>query len=645
VVDGPCRTVNDLLVGMCEAHSGACGNMNMAPGPVGRPTTAADLFLQPPLHHFLARCHAALAADCSGALPDYIPELTKADPAHFGVALATIDGHIYEIGDSAVPFTIQSISKAFVFALTLEILGGERVEATIGVEPSGEAFNSIRLNADNRPFNPMVNSGAIACCGLIFEVERANTFDRIRDILGRFAGRDLAFDEAVYASESATGDRNRAIAWLLRNYAILRDDVDTILDIYFRQCSLLATARDVAVMAATLANGGVNPVTGERVISPYAVSRTLSIMTSSGMYDYAGEWIYRVGIPAKSGVGGGIMAALPSQLGLGTYSPLLDSHGNSVRGLRLCERLSAHFDLHVLNRPGDVRTCIIADYDIGRLVRHGRQPHEQAILDANDDATRILELTGTLTFAHIDHIARRIHARPLPSFVILDFRRVPLISNAAATMLAELLRALAGQGTRPVLSGLDRGSPNWLRIADHLPDTSVLRNFSLLNEAVEWAEDQIVYRHGGFGRFGEITPLEDQTLLAGLTPGQIGEFAALCTARDFHPGQRIITAGDPALSIFFLQRGLVSVKVPNGVRLASLVPGSAFGELALIAGPRTADVWADTSVACHEITLDNFERFRLAHPEASELIMRNLAALLARRLGQANAKISLLSAN
>ncbi len=619
--------------------------MNMLPGPVGSPTTAADLYLRPPLHNFLESCHTTLLADYSGTLPDYIPELAKANPGHFGVAVATIDGHIYEVGDSAVPFTMQSISKAFVFALALEILGGERVEAMIGVEPSGEAFNSIRLNADNRPFNPMVNSGAIACCGLIYDIEREDTFDRIRHILGRFAGRELAIDESVYASESATGDRNRAIAWLLKNYTILRENVDDILDIYFRQCSLLVTARDLAVMAATLANGGVNPVTGERVISNYAVSRTLSIMTSAGMYDYAGEWIYRVGIPAKSGVGGGIMAALPSQIGLGTFSPLLDAHGNSVRGLRLCEQLSSHFDLHVLNRPGDVRTCIIADYDIGKLVRHGRQPHEQAILDANEEAIRILELTGTLTFAHIDHIARRIHARPLPPFVIMDFRRVPLISNAAATMLAELLHDLAMQGTRPVLSGMERNSPNWIRIADHLPDASEVRNFSLLNEAIEWAEDQIVYRYGGFGRFGEATALDEQTLLVGLSPQHVAEFAALCEARHYHPGERIIIAGDESRSVFFLQRGMISVKLPSGVRLATLVPGTAFGELALISGPRTADVWADTAVECYEISLENFDRFRATHPGASEVIMRNLAVLLARRLGQANAKISLLSAN
>ena len=261
---------------------------------------------QPPLQQFLARCHAQFKEDQSGAVADYIPELQTANPAHFGIALVTIDGYVYEVGDSAVPFTIQSVSKAFVFALALEMVGEERVAAAIGVEPSGEAFNSIRLTNDNRPFNPMVNAGAIACSGLIHQIDGADAFERIREKLGQFAGRELGVDDAVYVSEVATGNRNRAIAWLLRNYSVLQGDVNAVLDTYFRQCAVLVTARDLAVMAATLANRGINPVTGVQVITPLIVARTLSVMTSSGMYDYAGEWTYRVGMPAKSGVGGGM---------------------------------------------------------------------------------------------------------------------------------------------------------------------------------------------------------------------------------------------------------------------------------------------------------------------------------------------------
>jgi len=227
-----------------------------------RRAVASRMQPQPALGRFLNHCLETYAAESGGAVANYIPELSKANPAHFGIGLATIDGHIYEAGDCGVEFTIQSISKAFVFALALDIVGAERVEAKIGVEPSGEAFNSIRLTADNRPFNAMVNAGAIACSGLIHAVEGAGAFERLRDVLGRFAGRKLGVDEAVFASERATGDRNRAIAYLLRNYSVVESDVNEVLDVYFRQCSILVTARDLAIMTATLANRGINPPTG-----------------------------------------------------------------------------------------------------------------------------------------------------------------------------------------------------------------------------------------------------------------------------------------------------------------------------------------------------------------------------------------------
>src|SRR6478672_7374920 len=163
-------------------------------------------------------------------------------------------------------------------------------------------------------------------------------------------------------------------------------------------CAIMGSSKAMSIPCSMCisANGGVNPSNGERIISPYAVSRTLSVMTSSGMYDFAGEWIYRVGIPAKSGVGGGIMAALPAQFGLGSFSPLLDEHGNSVRGLKVCEQVSAHFDLHMLNGTSDVRSCIVADYDFARVSLRGRQPHEQKILDEHERDVRVIELTGTL---------------------------------------------------------------------------------------------------------------------------------------------------------------------------------------------------------------------------------------------------------
>ena len=601
--------------------------------------------IQPSLARFLGECHKAYAAERSGAVANYIPELSKADPGHFGISLATIDGYVYEIGDTAVPFTIQSISKAFVFALALEMLGAEKVEAVIGVEPSGDAFNSIRLSADNRPFNAMVNSGAIACSGLIHRVEGDGAFERIRTALGRFAGRDLAVDEAVYASERDTGDRNRAIAYLLRNYSVIQGDVDTVLDVYFRQCSILVTARDLAVMAATLANSGINPVTGDQVIAPYAVARTLSVMTSSGMYDYAGEWVYRVGIPAKSGVGGGIIAALPAQFGLGTFSPLLDSHGNSVRGLKVCETMSSHFDLHVLNRTSDVRTSIISDYDVrGISSRRSRQPHEQQILDQRPQDIRVVELVGALTFATADYIVRQLASRPRTEMVIVDFRRVPTMTKGAARLFADAVSGLVRSATTTViLCGIEQTSPVWTILQPWISDIPRVRNFELLDEAIEWAEDQIIYRYGGYQNPKEAADLSEQALLADLPPEDLQELTGLATARQYHSGERIVTTGDPARSLFFVLSGMVSVKLPNGVRLATLTQGMVFGEMALLEGPRHADVWADTVVRCLELPLDEFDRFRERHPASGERIARNLALLLSRRLVQANNKIELLT--
>jgi glutaminase len=600
--------------------------------------------LKSPLRRFLDACHADFSAENTGAVANYIPELGKADPNHFGISLATIDGYVYEVGDSRMPFTIQSISKPFVFALALDTLGAERIESAIGVEPSGDPFNSIRLNADNHPFNPMVNAGAIACSGLIREAEGDGAFEHIRRALGRFAGRELDIEEAVFASESSTGDRNRAIAYMLRNSGVIKDDVGKVLEIYFRQCSVLVTARDTAVMAATLANRGINPVTGEQVVTPYAVSRTLSVMTSSGMYDYAGEWIYRVGIPAKSGVGGGILAALPARLGLGSYSPRLDSHGNSVRGIKVCEALSAHYDLHMLNRSEDTRN-IIADYDIGKSAsRRSRRPHEQKILARHHRDVRIIELVGTLTFSNVDYVSRQLNEKPRPHFVIFDLRRVASVTRAGARLLAEGFRELASFNVTAILSGIQRSQPEWKIIAEWTDALSNVRNFPLLDDAIEWAEDQIVYRHGGAIEAVEMTELSEQPLLAGLSPDELARLASLGAIRTYQAGEKIIATAEPATSLYFLKSGVVHVTLPDGVRLATITAGMAFGEMALLEGLRSADVVADQSVTALEVPLADVERFREQHPRAGERIMRNLAQLLADRLIAANTKVNLLTA-
>jgi len=294
------------------------------------------------LHKKHSECH-------EGNVATYIPELAKANPDHFGVAVVGVDGDIYEAGETSAEFTIQSISKAFVFGLAVETHGRDAVLKRVGVEPSGDAFNSLELRSSRKPFNPMINAGAITDTGMVTGASVKERMNKILRLLSDAAGRELRVDEGVYRSEKETGHRNRAIGHLLKNVDLIDGEVEEVLDLYFQQCSVLLNARDLATMGATLANLGTNPVTGKEVLSFDSVRDVLSVMFTCGMYDFAGEWAFRVGIPAKSGVGGGILAVINRQLGIGTYSPRLDSMGNSVRGIRLCTDLAEEMGLHVFN--------------------------------------------------------------------------------------------------------------------------------------------------------------------------------------------------------------------------------------------------------------------------------------------------------
>jgi glutaminase len=285
-----------------------------------------------------------------GHVADYIPELALADPNWFGICVVTQDGQVFEVGDCDQLFTIQSISKAFVYGLALEDHGRDYVNSKVSVEPTGEAFNAIVLDeVTNRPYNPMVNAGAIATADLIKGDSATERLKRMLAMFKRYTGRELEINVPVFLSEKSTGFRNRAIAYLMLNFGMVTDRVDETLDLYFQQCSMMVNARDLAMMAATLANGGVNPVTGERALDERYVQDVVSVMLTCGMYDYSGEWVYRVGLPAKSGVGGGITALAPGKLGIGTFSPLLDAKGNSYRGIQVCEDLSRDFGLHLFN--------------------------------------------------------------------------------------------------------------------------------------------------------------------------------------------------------------------------------------------------------------------------------------------------------
>ena len=300
-----------------------------------------------PFRATLQELHAKYKDLADGRVADYIPELALADPNWFGIAVVTVDGQVFEVGDHQQHFSIQSVSKPFVFGQALVDHGRDAVLAKVGVEPTGEAFNAIVLDeASNRPFNPLVNAGAIATADLVEGKDFADRIKRMLAMFTRFTGRELHIDNAIFMSERTTGHRNRAIAHLMLNFGMVSPRIEESLELYFQQCSILVTARDLAVMGATLAAGGTNPLTKQRAIDQQYVKDVLSIMLTCGMYDYAGEWAYRVGLPAKSGVGGGICAVVPGRCGIGIFSPLLDPRGNSVRGIKVCEELSTRFGLH-----------------------------------------------------------------------------------------------------------------------------------------------------------------------------------------------------------------------------------------------------------------------------------------------------------
>uniref|UniRef100_A0A8C9U6I9 glutaminase n=1 Tax=Scleropages formosus TaxID=113540 RepID=A0A8C9U6I9_SCLFO len=285
-----------------------------------------------------------------GQVADYIPQLAKFSPDLWGVALCTVDGQRHTVGDTKVPFCLQSCVKPLKYAVAVHDHGTEYVHRFIGKEPSGLRFNKLFLNEDDKPHNPMVNAGAIVCTSLIKQgASNAEKFDYVMNFLNKMAGNEyVGFSNATFQSERESGDRNFAIGYYLKEKKCFPEgtDMTSILDFYFQLCSIEVTCESASVMAATLANGGFCPITGERVLSPEAVRNTLSLMHSCGMYDFSGQFAFHVGLPAKSGVSGGILLVVPNVMGVMCWSPPLDKLGNSVRGIQFCTDLVSLFNFH-----------------------------------------------------------------------------------------------------------------------------------------------------------------------------------------------------------------------------------------------------------------------------------------------------------
>lgn len=585
-----------------------------------------------------------------GTVATYIPELAKADPNWFGICLVTATGHVYEVGDSRRHFTIQSISKPFVYGLALEDHGRQHVLSKVSTEPTGEAFNSISLEpGTGRPRNPMINAGAIASTSLIEGKSSQGRLRRLLEMFALYTGREVTLDDAVYRSESETGHRNRAIGHMLRNFDILTTDPTPAVELYFQQCSVSVTAHDLGIMAATLANRGVNPVTGKRAIRGEYVESVLSVMGSCGMYDYAGEWIYKIGMPAKSGVAGGIIAVLPGQLGIGVFSPPLDARGNSVRGIRVCDAISRHCDLHLFNRPNVGNSAIRLKFTAAELNSNRvRTPEESRALQQFGGGIKIYQLQGNLTFTTTEAVVRDVIENvDSIQHLILDLKRVLMINESACRLFYEVLKKLSDLG-KPVIFTHTERLPllrQYMKIKLATRYQEVFRSLDDNDLALELCENQALETALPDRSPDRLASYEQYELFETFKPVEIAAITSLLKRSGYKQGEVIIKAGDEAREMFFLARGGVSVFVPlesgGRKRLATFSAGMVFGEMAVIdRAPRSAMVVADSEVVCDTLNLEDLEQLGKTHPGIKIKLLEGLSLCLCRRLRVANRKLS-----
>lgn len=590
---------------------------------------------------------------CSeGDVADYIPELAKADPDDFGIVLATADGRLYAAGDADKPFTIQSISKPFMYGLALQLLSPAHMKAKVGVEPSGDAFNAISLDPySGIPRNPMINAGAIATASQVWQHDPPGAEATTLRFFSALAGRPLEIDDAVHRSERATGHRNRAISHLLRNAAVIEAEPEEGLDLYFRQCSIRVTCRDLAVMAATLACQGCNPLTQSRVLDPLITSRLLAVMGSCGMYDYAGQWLYDIGMPAKSGVGGGVLAVVPGRLGIAVYSPRLDAHGNSVRGITACQRLSQSLALHLFDqspqRQSPVRSCYRGTQ---RSSRRWRSDDETALIDPLRSQITVLHAQGRLDFPALEVVLAHMEQEVSDTAVmIVDLGQVSELPPASAALLDRQRERLNSDGIALLLC---RNSHLELPVAL----TTAADCHDSLDMALEAAEEQLLLQARGAlaeGLPNPEGPPEDPgalPLLASLAP----ELRAVITERlewhHYRAGTRVLRRQEASDQLFLVASGRFSILLPAQrqeqtnrlARVSTFSAGMVFGDVGFLSRQRrVADVLADTEGSCWLLHRSAFEDIQRDHPAAAIALLSQLARDLGQKLALCGQQLTL----
>lgn len=597
-----------------------------------------------PIQDYLQALHARFSGLNSGKVADYIPELALADPEWFGICIATPDGHVYEVGDCSQAFTIQSVSKPLTYGLALEQHGESDVLKKIGVEPSGDAFNAISLHPQSgTPLNPLINAGAIAACSLIAGDNVNEKTAAILETFSRYAGRPLDIDHKVYQSESDTGHRNRAIGWMLRNFSVIESDPTATLEAYFQQCSIRVTCRDLAIMGATLANGGVNPLTGQRAVPEKFVANVLSVMATCGMYDASGDWLYRTGLPAKSGVGGGILAVQPGRLGIAVFSPRLDAQGNSVRGLAVCRALTAELGLHMFD-ASQRAVPAIRRATTRRSVKSNQRRTQQAndYLLSVGKKLRVYHLHGALTFASIEPIVRNMTQESASTEVfIVNLKLVQGIDRAAANLLAAIRTELTALGKLFIFT---EAGACWQPLIDTGVDREAF--FSDDDFALEYGENRILADRFPNPTLGSQTPLSQCELFLGLSAEQLAWVDQLLAVHTYNKGQNIITAGEASNELFVLTAGaaMVSISTEDGVaRLDAFSSGATFGEVAFLdRSPRSANVTALSAVTCRVLTRAIFDALDTEAPAIKIHLLSKLAGRLTTILRQNSRELAAL---
>jgi glutaminase len=589
-----------------------------------------------------------------GAPADYIPELATANPSDFGISITTVDGRIYEVGDTRKPFTIQSISKPFAYGLALMLFSDEHMATKVGVEPSGDSFNAISLDQKSgRPRNPMINAGAIATTAQIWNHDPYQAEALMLDFFSELAGRRLSIDWAVFESERATGHRNRAIGHLLRNFEIIEDDPEESLDLYFKQCAITVTCHDLAVMAATLACQGHNPFTGARPLTPEITVRMLALMATCGTYDFAGQWLYDVGMPAKSGVGGGVLAVVPGRLGIATYSPPLDELGNSVRGIAVCNELSDSLGLSLFNQYPQTSSTIRRSYKGSqRQSRRWRATNQARLLQERRDAIRIVHTQGVLDFAAIERLLSELREIMSDAWIlVLDVAHVTELPEESERLFLNELTALRRRGVIVLLARARHLSlPHTLSVAGGVEE---MPQFEQLDQALEWAEDLLLDSTKGEDRDPPFSSEIDQTLgfLGILQPAHRQTLADLMHCRNFAKGDHVIKKGDSGHELFLVREGRFTITVElrgsDGQiyesRLATFEPGMCFGEIAFLSGtPRTANVTADLDGSCWVLERHDFDNLRQWEPDAVTELLLALTRDLGTKLALTSYQLTLM---